>query len=71
VPLVVCTTVELQVNEIEALLMLATSPEIGVRLLIKIDTVYSGFEALTAVPFTGIITAVTVVPYAACNSGVI
>ena len=60
--MVVCTTVELQVKEIEALLIDATSPLIGVKLLIKIDTVYSGFEALTAVPFTGINTAVTVVP---------
>ena len=34
----------------------------GVKLLTKIDTVYSGLVALTAVPLTGIITAVTVVP---------
>ena len=61
----VCTTVELHVKEMLLELIDATSPLIGVKLLIKIDTVYSGFEALTAVPFTGINTAVTVVPYAA------
>ena len=53
---------ELQVNVIDELLMLATSPLIGVKLFIRIDTVYSGLVALTAVPFTGINTAVTVVP---------
>jgi hypothetical protein len=50
------------VNEIEEALILATSPAIGVKLLTKIETVYSGFVALTAVPFTGINTAVIVVP---------
>lgn len=60
--MVVCTTVELHVKEIDDALMLATSPAIGVKLLTKIETVYSGLLALTAVPFTGINTAVTVVP---------
>jgi hypothetical protein len=52
----------LHVKDIEALLIDATSPLIGVRLLTRIDTVYSGLVALTAVPFTGNNTAVIVVP---------
>jgi hypothetical protein len=39
-----------------------TAPFRGVKLLIKIDTVYNGFVADTAVPFTGSNVAVTVVP---------
>jgi hypothetical protein len=54
--------VELHVNVIDDALMLATSPAIGVKLLTKIETVYSGLAAPTVVPFTGISTAVTVVP---------
>jgi hypothetical protein len=54
--------VELHVKVIEDELMLATSPEIGVKLLTKIETVYKGLAAPTAVPLTGINTAVTVVP---------
>jgi hypothetical protein len=67
---IVCTTGELHVKEIDAALMLATFPAIGVKLLTKIDTVYKGLVADTAVPFLAMITAVTVVPNAACKVGV-
>jgi hypothetical protein len=51
----------LQVKDKELELISPAAPAIGVRLLMRIETVYSGFVALIVVPGPGTSFAVTVV----------
>ena len=66
-PVVATATVELAVNVIDCVPMSPTAPLMSVVLLTSNETVYRGFVADTAVPFSCRNTHVTVVPHAACS----